>query len=306
MRTSFVVWPAWCGAVLLSVCVCGTTWAATPAATLNECNDTTPQVLQAQALSAPATQARAAWLDARTLRWAGVPADGAYRLHASSSGRLSVSDELKVQGADSSWPLEPVAPAPETEDSRRFSHITAGLTARLSDEHARQLPTLLQQQVLLTREDPSGHVLDATQVQLAGALDAIYSGAAQAQDLGARLHTSSTSFKVWAPTAQKVHLCLFGSDDHGTGSAVDLVALHRDETTGVWAAKLPQALNGVHYAFLVDVHVRGVGRVRQRASDPYALALNADSALARVVDLNDATLKPKGWASTPQIGRAHV
>ena len=301
MRTSFVVWPAWCGAVLLSVC--GATWAASSTATLNDCNDTTPQVLQAQTLAASANQARAAWLNAHTLRWAGAAQTGVYRLHASSSGRLSVSDELKVQGADSSWPLEPVAPAPETEDSRRFSHITAGLTARLSDEHARQLPTLLQQQVLLTREDPedpSGRVLDATQVQLAGALDAIYARAAQVQDLGAHMHTSSTTFKVWAPTAQKVHLCLFGSDDHGTGSAVDLVALHRDETTGVWAAKLPQALNGVHYAFLVDVHVRGVGRVRQRASDPYALALNADSALARVVDLNDATLKPKGWASTPR------
>ena len=267
---------------------------------VSECNSTTPQTLQASALNSATHPARAAWLDARTLRWADAPLSGTYRLHASSVGSLRLSPDMQIQGAESSWTLQIVPAEPQTPSTLRFSHIAPGATLRLSEADARQLPALLRQQVLLTREEASGRVLEATHVQIAGALDALYDRAAQVQDLGSSLQERTTTFKVWAPTAQQVQLCLFGADDHGVGSAVDLVALHRDEVTGVWAAKLPQRLNGVHYAFLVDVHVRGVGRVRQLASDPYALALNADSARARVVDLNDAALKPPGWATTPR------
>ena len=274
--------------------------ALTHAAQLDDCNTSTPHVLQATMLPAPAQEARAAWLDERTLRWAAAPATGVFRLHASSAGTLALSTQGTMTGADTVMTLDVTAAEPETPSTRRFSHVGEGVTLRLRDSDGLRLKDLLRQQVLLTREDASGRVQEATHVQIAGALDALYAGAAGVDTLGARLSKASTSFQVWAPTARNVHLCLYPAHPHGQGQAVTLVPLQRDAATGVWSTTQARRLDGSHYAWLVDVHVRGTGAVRQLASDPYALALNADSARARVVDLNDAALKPAGWTTTPR------
>ena len=310
--TSWWVFQALCIGVLSGLCM------GSGAATLRDCDTPEPQVLQGSALSPSARQARAAWLDGRTLRWAGAP-EGAtssapmsppetaiYRLHASSRGALVVREGLAVEQADRAFTLQNTEALPENASTRRFSHIGPGATLRLSDADAPALAAGLRQQLVLTREDAQGRVIEATQVQIAGALDALYARAGAVQDLGAHLSAHATTFKVWAPTAVEMHLCLYGSDAGGEGSAVDLLAMHRDDNTGVWSAKLPQRLDGTHYAFLAEVHTPTQGRVRQRASDPYALALNADSARARVVDLNDPTLQPAGWSATarPQTVKA--
>ncbi|MBP6626718.1 MAG: DUF3372 domain-containing protein, partial [Arenimonas sp.] len=51
-----------------------------------------------------------------------------------------------------------------------------------------------------------------------------------------------------------------------------------------------------YYTYLVDVFVPGLGQVRNRVTDPYAISLSANSARAYIGDLDDPRLMPAGWA----------
>ena len=64
-------------------------------------------------------------------------------------------------------------------------------------------------------------------------------------DLGAIPSAEGTTFKLWAPTACGVVVCLFatGTDDEPDAKALGVHELHRAED-GVWAATLPGNLHG--------------------------------------------------------------
>jgi pullulanase-type alpha-1,6-glucosidase len=81
-----------------------------------------------------------------------------------------------------------------------------------------------------------------------------------------------------------------------------------DNATGVWSTKVDRDLSGRYYTYLVDVHVDGVGVVRNRVTDPYAVSLTTDSRRAYVADLQSPRLKPPGWdaAPTPQRVQAQT
>jgi pullulanase len=106
--------------------------------------------------------------------------------------------------------------------------------------------------------------------------------------------TGRTDFRLWAPTAQRVSLCLHESD---SGAASTLLELTSDPATGIWSGSASGELRGHYYTYLVDVPVRNVGIVRNRVTDPYSLSLGADSQRSYVVDLDDPALKPPGWDS---------
>ncbi|HET9822422.1 MAG TPA: DUF3372 domain-containing protein, partial [Burkholderiaceae bacterium] len=276
--------------------------AATPP--LPACNGPHASVLQAApALPTTWAQARAAWLDGSRLRWAGASADGRYRLVASRTAQLRLAPGEPVRGADASLRLVPVAPAPDGDAMRRFSHIAAGATLTLAAPDRARLKALLQGQVLLVREDAQGRVLDATALQAAGALDALYAAAQAVPDLGATPRASATTFRLWAPTAQRVALCLYRD---GTAPAQSVHALARDAASGVWSVRLPGNRSGLTYAYLVDVFVPGHGVVRNRVTDPYAVSLTTDSARGLVADLASPALKPAGWDATPRPERVRA
>jgi pullulanase-type alpha-1,6-glucosidase len=143
-------------------------------------------------------------------------------------------------------------------------------------------------------------VLDATHVQPAGVLDALYASAGALTDLGAQVQGRRTGFKLWAPTARQVQLCLYGGS---AAPARELLPMRRDAATGAWQHQHAADLSGRYFAYLVDVHVRGKGLVRNRVTDPYALSLNADSQRSQVVDLDASALKPEGWDSAERPRR---
>ncbi|MFM7533138.1 MAG: hypothetical protein ACKO5J_11785, partial [Rubrivivax sp.] len=151
------------------------------------------------ALAGDAAQARAAWLDATTLRWAGMQAEGGTRfrlLHAPLGG-LRVSVGEPAQGAAGALALEPVAPEAATPSTLRFSHIAAGVTLRAANWPAATQRAWHRGQLLLVQEDAQGHVRAATRVQHAGAIDALYAAAEQAHDLGAVVRAGRTHFGLW-------------------------------------------------------------------------------------------------------------
>ena len=166
------------------------------------------------------------------------------------------------------------------------------------------LKRLHRGQLVLVLEDAQGRVLQAARVQHAAALDTLYAGAAAEAALGASVQrrgtAARTGFKLWAPTAQGVWLCLHPD---GVAPALAVQPLQRDVQTGIWRASLPRDLSGHSYTYLVDVWVPTVGLVRNRVTDPYALSLNTDSRRAWIGRLDDAALEPPGWNRTQRPTR---
>jgi len=151
---------------------------------------------------------------------------------------------------------------------------------------------LLREQLLLVHEAADGRVIAATGVQLAGALDDLYAAAERVGDFGAHPGKARTRWAVWAPTARRVLLCRHAG---AASAAVAVDTMRFDAATGVWRAELPGDLSGQAYRYLVDVVTPTHGLVRNLVTDPYSVALTADSRLSLVADLASPALKPRGW-----------
>ena len=280
MRTAF--------ALLLAAC--GNAHAA-----IDACDGDGARVLQPVAHKA--TDARAYWLDDSRIRWPGQPVDARYRLVASASAGLQVERGKPVAGADRSYALQRSNEVP-SDIASRFRFIGDGATLALPDDGRSGLRDLLRGQVMLVREDAGGDVLDATYLQTPGALDSLYAaGADDRAPLGATPGGGTTWFRVWAPTAIDVSVCLYRD---GASPASESVRLVHEARTGQWLDGIPRDLRGGYYAYLVDVFVPGSGIVRNRVTDPYSVSLTTDSARSYIADLDDPALKPAGWDEAPR------
>lgn len=110
-----------------------------------------------------------------------------------------------------------------------------------------------------------------------------YSG----KDLGAVCQGKNTSFKVWAPFAEAVEVCLYpeGTDnrelpwDSLPEENCRRVQLKAGEH-GTWAVEFGENLHGVYYDYLI--HSKGT---TVRTADPYAKACSCNGCRSMVVDL---------------------
>ena len=272
-------------------------WAAPAPPSLADCNaSSVSTVLRASA----AIDARAHWIDRERIQWPGVQASAQFKLYHAANGAIRANPGARVAGADGSLVLSVDSrPVPEPL-AERFRFVASGVHLRVAAADWPRLLSLHRQQVVLVRENDAGEVLDATAIQVAGALDELYAAAEHIGDLGATPQRKRTTFKLWAPTARRVALCIY---PRGEGPARAMHALQRDALTGVWHASLPIDLSGHYYSYLVDVHARGTGLVRNRVTDPYSVSLTTDSQRSYVADLKAASLEPPGWRATPRPTR---
>jgi len=285
---------------------------AAPPASVADCAAPDFQTLLSAVPAGASTpvDARAIWLDAGLIRWPGAPGAGRYRLHHSAAARLDVRLGAPVSGADGAWPLELQTAVLPPGLATRFRHVGDGATLAITAADRPKLRALLRQQLVLVREDDAGRVLDATRLQLAGALDDLYAPAASLHDFGATprreragaasIRAAHTDFRLWAPTAQQVGLCLYASE---TGAAEALIPLRRDAGTGSWHTRRRGDLQGRAYAYLVDVVVPGRGLVRNRVTDPYSVGLTPDSRRSVMLDLGAPSTQPPGWDRTARPPR---
>lgn len=295
VRGRWLVW-AWVGLAATRV------WAleATPSvAELQQACDAEGSAQLLHAVDAASPEAAAAhWLSRRALFWAGAASarDGErFVLYHSAAGRLSAAEGEVVRGADGALRLRPAGRAVPGAFARSHAYLGDGQLLVPQGLPDRRLRALLREQLWLVREDAAGRVLQRTALQLAPVLDRVFAAAERVDDLGVTLAQAGrpqARFALWAPTAKAVALCHYES---ARGSARRALAMQRDEASGVWRVQLPGDLAGGYYSYLVEVHQRGVGRVRNRVADPYAISLSADSRRAYIGDLRSAALKPSGW-----------
>ena len=261
---------------------------------LSECDGALATVLTAASASvAPADPAapQPVWLDARRLRWPGLrlAAGEVVRVHHAAAGALAIVDG-RVTGADGAWTLQATDAPLSEEIAGQAAYLGPGADLTWGPTVDATAPWTGQ--TLVTVEGADGRVIRWSPAQTARALDQRYAAAQREMALGVSLGAHGAGFKLWAPTADRVELCVHDGPDSAARSRLPMA---RDDTTGIWSATAAGVRGGAYYRYLVEVFVPGVGRVRNLVTDPYSVSLSADSARSYVADLDEARLKPAGW-----------
>jgi pullulanase len=240
------------------------------------------------------TDARAIWLSPSLIQWPKVNTDASDRfaMYLSRTGALQFSIGKAAEGFDARLALVPRNGALPSEVTERFMYLEPGALLNLTIDSRITLDDLLRGQVIIAREDAAGRVIDVTTLQTPGAIDERYASAERLNDYGTTIRSKSIDFRLWAPTARDVHVCVY---EGARANAKSVFAMRRDDASGTWSHRLNATRVDTYYTYLVDVWVNGVGFVRNRATDPYSQSLSADSKRSLAIDLNDKRLLPKGW-----------
>ncbi|WP_432981713.1 pullulanase-type alpha-1,6-glucosidase [Dactylosporangium sp. CA-233914] len=254
-------------------------------------------------------KAKAVWIDRGTVAWRAGPTDGhSYELWSAPAGGLTVVDG-QVIGNGTKLAMSAV-PGNLTEAQRtKYPHLWAYQSFHVDGDRA-ALAAALRGQVVAVERDAAGQVTAATGVQLAGALDELY-GAALSAKLGPAFDGGRPGVSVWAPTAQNVSLELY----RDITQPPQVLAMRRDERTGVWSATGDKTWKNVYYKFRVTAYQPAVHAVTTASvTDPYSVSLSANGTHSQLTDLSDPALRPAGWGglhkpaapARPQISELSV
>ncbi|MBL6275489.1 pullulanase-type alpha-1,6-glucosidase [Micromonospora fiedleri] len=235
---------------------------------------------------------KAHWIDRSTVAWRTGPTDGkAYALVTAPAGGVRVVDGELV-GAYTSLPLTAQRNGLTEAQRAVFPHLWDHRTFSLSPRDLAKVPAALRGQLLVTERAADGTLLGATGVQIPGVLDDMYAPATAAR-LGATFTGGVPTLAVWAPTARSVSLELFDSPT----ATPRLVEMRRDDRTGVWSVRGARDWTGRYYRYRVQAWQPATQQVvTASVTDPYSVALAADSTHSQIVDLADPKLAPVGWA----------
>lgn len=231
--------------------------------------------------------ARAHWLDPFTLALVdGAAQASRLELRYSSDASIRIDGETRTVTGGTALELRQTAlrdglkkQHPHLAEASAFG-IAAG---------ARELRRAVMSQLVVIAYDAEDRIIDATEVQTAGLLDLLF---AYNGELGAKVDARGVSFKLWAPTAQRVRLHVFDEAKRLLPGYPKTMS----ERLGVWRLDGPPSLDRQYYQYEVTAYRPSTGKIETAfVSDPYALSLSRNSQYAQIVDLNAADLKPAGW-----------
>ncbi|WP_100657488.1 pullulanase-type alpha-1,6-glucosidase [Alteromonas flava] len=231
------------------------------------------------------------WLDANTLVSA-LDMEGieSMKLHYSAAADLEATLENGLNGT--AVDLEPVT---LTEEQAAIAPHLADLPAFQGAWTAEEAKSVLKTQAVLAGYDAEGTLVAATGIQIANALDQLYTtGEEDANEaaLGPVYTDSGITAAVWAPTARNVRLLSY-NDNKTLASAINMT---EDPASGVWRYSGDMSLDRTLYRYEVTVYHPVTGKVETlEVTDPYSVSLSTNGRFSRFVNLNDDDLKPEGW-----------
>ncbi|MGW1542711.1 pullulanase-type alpha-1,6-glucosidase [Streptomyces sp. NPDC002309] len=229
------------------------------------------------------TTSKAIWIDRDTVVWNGSEAAASTQLLASRDGAIKAENGTLT--GEAQW-LRLSRAALTDAQKAKFPHLKEYTAWSVDPRDRDRVRDALRGQLVAAQYAANGAVLAATGVQTAGVLDDLYD--ATKATLGPTFRKGTPTLSVWAPTAQSVSLELGGT----------LKPMRRDATTGVWSVTGPASWKDKPYRYVVKVWAPSVREiVTNKVTDPYSLALTADSERSLLVDLGDRALTPAGWAS---------
>jgi pullulanase len=247
---------------------------------------------------------RAHWVAADVIAWplGEISAESRFQLHSSPEAALQVTEGGVEGGMSVELTVDP-AGLPQAL-IEKFPHLRGATAIRLGPEDAGRAAEILRGQVAVSalaapRGGGAARLLVATGLQIPGVLDDLfyYPG-----ELGLRWADGRPTLKLWAPTAQSVWLHLFADS---TGEASAVLAMERDEQTGVWQVAGEPEWKGRFYLYEVAVYAPTTGRIeRNLVADPHSVSLAMNSTRSQIVDLRDPAHKPEGWdeLAKPEFG----
>ncbi|MGW6907305.1 alpha-amylase family glycosyl hydrolase, partial [Streptomyces sp. NPDC054940] len=231
--------------------------------------------------------AQAQWIDSDTValpQAVDAKTAASTQLVYDRDGRLTVEDgALSSEGR---W-LRLLPASLNDAQKAKFPHLKDYAAFTVDPRDRDRVRDALIGQIILTQRLADGALTTATGVQTQGVLDDVYESATNAE-LGPTFRKGRPTLAVWAPTAQSVKLEIGDST----------VAMKRQDSTGVWSVTGPKSWKNKAYRYVVKVWAPSVRKiVTNKVTDPYSVALTADSERSLVVDLGDRSLAPGGWSS---------
>ena len=108
-------------------------------------------------------------------------------------------------------------------------------------------------------------------------------------DLGAVYTKDKTTFKVWAPTAERVMVKLYatGSSEEEGAQDISTTSMEKGDK-GVWSVTLEGDKKNLYYTYLITID-----GVTTETADVYSKADGVNGNRRMVVD--QASTNPKGW-----------
>jgi len=232
------------------------------------------------------------WLDANTLLWdVDLSNVGAVKLHYSAAADLVADLDTGLNGT--AVELEEIS---LTDEQKSIAPHLANLHAFHGEWSVADAKQVMKTQAVIATYDNEGKITAATGIQLANALDQLYTAGEDDADeaqLGPIYNADGTiTAALWAPTAQSVKLKLY-NNDKTLASTQDMMY---DDATGIWSYTGSSALDRTYYRFEVVVyHPKAKGLQTLLVTDPYSVSLSTNSRFSQFVNLNDDDLKPEGW-----------
>ena len=111
-------------------------------------------------------------------------------------------------------------------------------------------------------------------------------------DLGATYTKEKTSFRVWAPTADKIELNIYEKgNDEGEEKEEPQVYEMTADVKGTWVATVEGDLNKKYYTYNAYFQ----GEVNEDIVDPYAKSVGVNGKRGQILDLT--TTDPENWSS---------
>ncbi|WP_405932559.1 pullulanase-type alpha-1,6-glucosidase [Streptomyces sp. NBC_00827] len=229
------------------------------------------------------TTSKAVWIDRNTVAWNGSDAAVSTQLLYSRDGSIAVKDGALT--GDAKWLRLSKSTLTDAQKAA-FPHLKDYTAWTVDPRDRGRVREALNGQIVASQRAVNGAVLAATGVQIAGVLDDLYD--ATKADLGPTFRNGVPTLAVWAPTAQSVSLDLDGT----------AVKMKRNDTTGVWSVTGKKSWANKPYRYVVKVWAPTVQKVvTNTVTDPYSVALTANSEQSLVVDLDAKSLAPSGWST---------
>ncbi|MFT3875787.1 MAG: pullulanase-type alpha-1,6-glucosidase [Propioniciclava sp.] len=249
---------------------------------------------------------RGLWLTPEAIAWPSCalpedvdPGSLDWVLHTATDGRIDLSRREPYPWANVPLTVRPAGLPEAIVAGRPYLRSAIGLDVpEVSD-----LLGVLAGQVVVTAQHRSGRLVEASGVQMAPLLDALYPDAVHAT-LGADWADGAPTVRVWAPTARAVDLLLWPVG-LSLEDSPERRRMHR-APDGTWDVRGDRSWRGARYQYAVTVYAPTFDRVvENRVTDPYSVALTVNSTHSVLVDLGDADLRPQQWERTPSPPLAH-
>ncbi|KAL6509677.1 Pullulanase 1, chloroplastic [Orobanche gracilis] len=229
---------------------------------------------------------RAFWVGKDTIAWNMDVGNSSCCLYGSKNAALSVVNG-KIRGYDVKIELQQNNERLPEHVIEKFPHIQAFKPFQIPP--GLDVNSILKFQLAVAALSPGEECTGITGLQLPGVLDELFS---YDGPLGSTFSSESVSLHLWAPTAQKVSVLIYGEPEGG--EPLEVVQL--EELNGVWSADGPLTWEGCYYVYEIYVYHPSTLQIEKCiANDPYARGLSADGRRNLLVNIASEALKPGSW-----------